>query len=152
MPRPHLIVVADAAAARIFEQPRHVDTPHLIHEMENPDGRRRTSDLMSDRMGYRGNHPTNWAQAVPQQSDPAELEEERFAREIASYIEGMVDSGKCSTISLLTPADLLGKLRKRLSKRVEERVIQEEATELKNVPTTQLAERLREMLPRRPIQ
>lgn len=151
MARPHLIVVADAAAARIFEQPKHVDTPKLLTEMDNPDGRRRTSELMSDRMGYRGNHPTNWQQSVPQQSDPAELEQERFARELAGYIEEMVDDGRCSTISLFTPPDMLGRLRKQLSKRVEDRVIQEEATDLKNVPTTQLAERLREMIPPRPI-
>lgn len=151
MAKPHLIVVADAAAARIFEQPKHKGTPKLVHEMENPDGRRRTSDLMSDRSGYRGNHPTNWQQSVPQQTDPAEVEEERFARELAGYIEGVVDDGGCSTISLFTPPDLLGRLRKQLSKRVEDRVIQEESTDLKNVPTTQLAERLREMIPPRPI-
>lgn len=151
MPKPHVIVVADAADAKFFEQPRHVDAPRLIHQLENPTGRRRARDLMSDRMGYRGNHPTTWQQAVPQQTDPVEVEEERFAREIAQFMDELVDEGRCSTLSLFTPPSLLGRLRKHLSKRVEDRVIQEEATELKNLPTSQLLERLREMVPPRPI-
>jgi protein required for attachment to host cells len=151
MPRSHLIVVADAAEARIFEQPRYQEAPTLIHEMTNPEGRRRTSEIVSDRMGYKGNHPQNWRQSVPQQSDPAEVEEERFARQLADYIDAQLDGGAFSTISLFTPAPLLGKLRKQLSRRAEQNVIQEEATDLKNVPTTQLVERLRELIPPRPI-
>lgn len=151
MPKPHVIVVADAADAKFFEQTRHADAPRLIHELDNPMGRRRARDIMTDRMGYRGNHPSNWQQAVPQQTDPVEVEEERFARQIAAYMQDLVDDGRCSTFSLFTPPQLLGRLRKHLSKRVEDRVIQEEATELKNVPTSQLVERLREMIPPRPI-
>lgn len=151
MLKPHVIVVADAAAAKFFEQRRHVDAPRLAHEIDNPMGRRRTSDIMSDRMGYRGNHPSNWQQSVPQQTDPVEVEDERFAREIAEYMENLVDEGRVSTFSLFTPPDLLGRLRKHLSKRVEERVIQEEAAGLTNVPTAELVERLREMVPPRPI-
>lgn len=151
MPKPHVIVVADAADAKFFEQPRHVDAPRLIQQLDNPSGRRRARDLMSDRTGFRGNHPSNWQQAVPQQTDPVEVEEERFAREIAQVMEELVDEGRCSTISLFTPANILGRLRKHLSKRVEDRVIQEEATDLTNVPTSQLVTRLQEMIPPRPI-
>lgn len=151
MPKPHVIVVADAADAKFFEQARHIEAPRLVHEIANPTGRRRTSELMSDRMGYRGNHPSNWQQAAPPQTDPMEVEEERFAREIAQHMERLVDEGRCSTFSLFTTPDLLGRLRKQLSKRVEDRVIQEEAAGLTNVPTSQLVERLREMVPPRPI-
>ncbi len=151
MAKPHLIVVANAAAARIFEQPRQVDAPTLVEELANPDGRRLTSELASDRMGTRANTAGFQPSAAPQ-SDPVEVAEENFARSLAQYIEGAVDDGRCSTISLFTSPDLLGRLRKQLSKRAGERVIQEEPTDLKYLPTTELIERLREMIPPRPIQ
>lgn len=151
MPKPHVIVVADAAEAKFFEQRRHIDAPRLVHALDNPMGRRQAGDIMSDRLGSRGNHPTNWQQARPQQTDPVEVEEERFAREIAHHMETLVDEGRCSTFALFTPPELLGRLRRHFSKRVEDRVIQEETTVLTNVPPTQLVERLQEMSPPRPI-
>lgn len=151
MPKPHVIVVADAADAQFFEQARHIDAPRLVHQLENPSGRRRTRDLASDRMGYRGKSSVYWLQSVPQQTDPLEVEEDRFAREIAQHMEKLVVEGRCSSFSLFTPPDLLGRLRKHLSRRVQARVIQEETADLTNLPTAQLVERLRENVAPRPV-
>ena len=149
--RPHFIVVADASRARIFAQDRHAATPQLVDELDNPDGRRPTRDLVSDRPGWRGNHPTNWAQTKSQRTDPQEVEEVRFSRELSQYMEDVIDEGRCSTMSLILAPSLMGHVRKLLSKRVEERVVHEESMDLKNLPTRELEERLREMVPPRPV-
>lgn len=144
MPHIHLILVADAASARIFELGPPLDGLRLLHSWTNGDGRRLTRDLVADRMGYKARLATGWLQSVAQPTDPARREERRFARVIAHHLDRLLEERPSVRLALLCSPRFLGELRQQLTARVRRNVVASEAVELSGLRPSALEGWLRQ--------
>lgn len=140
------IVVADYGGARIFERSSKVARPALVFELEHPEGRLRTQELVSDGVGAMTTPSFDGIMGMPQGSDPHDVENERFTRQLADHLTAAVAAGKCEHLQLIVAPRMLGGLRPHLAK-LKAGVVQEEmAKDLTHLPTSQLPERLKVML------
>lgn len=143
------IVVANQAAARIFETQSPsgelVEKKVLVH----PASRLKEGDLVSDAPGRtydrfgEGRHRT----------DPDNSQRERemfaFASEIAAELREAVLRDEVSTLVLVAPAALLGVLRRRLDANTLQRVTLEVNKDLVQHDARTIRNRLPDFLPRR---
>ncbi|MFZ9887862.1 MAG: host attachment protein [Myxococcota bacterium] len=143
MPHNHLILVADAASARIFELSPLADGLRLVHSWSNGDGRRRTRELVADRMGYKARLATGWLQSVTQPTDPARREEQRFAKALSCHLDRLLGDRPNVHLTLLCSPRFLGELRRQLSVRVRRCVDAAEAVELSGFNPVALEQWLR---------
>lgn len=115
MPHIHLVLVADAASARIFELGPSPGRLRLVHSWTNGDGRRLTRELVADRMGYKARLATGWLQSVAQPTEPARREERRFAKTIAQHLDRLLSGRPNVRLALFCSPRFLGELRPQLS-------------------------------------
>ncbi len=69
-----------------------------------------------------------------QNADWHELEEERFAREMADRINQAAESGELNAIAIVAPPKALGEIRKELSVKAQSKVVGELAKDLTRHP------------------
>jgi protein required for attachment to host cells len=139
------IVVADYGSARIFARDSKVARPELVMQLDHPDGRKRTSELVSDTIGQKQRPSTDAPAGVGQASSPHDVENERFTKLLAEHLTEAVAAGKCSHLQLVVAPRMLGTLRPYLAKLKAGTVQAEHAKDLANLPTSQLPDRLKEM-------
>lgn len=110
------ILVADSSAARIYAQDKRGGPLKLVAELSHPESRARSGDVYAgapgrvhDRMGA-GRH------AVEPRTDLHAAESQRFAQEIAHYLETAHHERKFAGLVLMAPPAFLGALRAALGK------------------------------------
>jgi protein required for attachment to host cells len=108
------VVAADAAHARIFETTRVNGDLHEFAVYSNPDARRSTSDLVSDRAG----HLTNTSLGAGHSVEPHEWTRSHVARTFAKRVGQRLISarkaGAVDRIYLIAAPAFLGLLRRSL--------------------------------------
>lgn len=149
--RPHWFLVADAARARVLEQRTPGELPHVIETFANEEGRHPTHELVSDRPG-RGHKASGAHTTFPQSTDPADVVKDRFARELAVYLEAAAQKHRFTTLSLLVPAPMLGRLRDRLPADLIAHIVHEVPTDLTNLADAELSGKLRDLRPHIPLE
>jgi protein required for attachment to host cells len=115
------ILLADAASARLYTSGERPGDWTLLRELEHPESRMRTSELLSDKPG-RVKQSTGSRAALEAPTPRKKVEAERFARELAEVLDEGVVSGACERLVLVAPPAFLGVLRDKLPRRVAERV------------------------------
>ena len=115
------ILLADAASARLYLSGERPGDWTLLRELEHPESRMRTSELLSDKPG-RVKQSTGSRAALEAPTPRKKVEAERFARELAKVLDEGVVSGACERLVLVAPPAFLGVLRDKLPRRVAERV------------------------------
>src|SRR5882724_13483547 len=81
------VIVADASRARIFETRALGRGLREIEDLVNPNGRARSSDLLSDAGGRTYSNTGARSGKTQPRSDPVEHEVEVFAKRLADRIE-----------------------------------------------------------------
>lgn len=148
MPAKDWIVVADASSARVFEREgrsRHID---LLFSLRHDESRLTTHELVTDRPGRKGRMTPGGSSAytsVPQETDPHDVEHERFAREIAERLGQSAERHEFDRIHLVMPPRFLGRVRPLLNHAAKERVGVEEALELENLAEAAVIDRIRDI-------
>lgn len=106
------IVVADEAAARVYERKaRHGPLTELF-QMSNEAGRKKTGELISDRGGRAfDSHGQGRHTMTKERSSPKRHAATAFAKEIAQRIVHAVHGGKCNEVALIAAPRFLGVLR-----------------------------------------
>ncbi len=106
------ILVSDASRARIFAFDKEDGPWALVEQVENPLGRARTSDLVSDRAGRtgQGGHGSR-TPALEGHTDPAEHESHRFAEKLCHVLQKGFDEHRFAGLVLVAPPRFLGYLR-----------------------------------------
>jgi protein required for attachment to host cells len=91
----------------------------LLETLENPAGKLKTSDLISDAPGhYKTSHSTKGAYEWP--SDPHDVEVDRFTKNLASLLKKGLDEHRFSQLILCAAPHVGGVLLNNLDKQVEQ--------------------------------
>jgi protein required for attachment to host cells len=115
------MLVADSADARIFQSKTGKDWT-LIREMSHPQSRVRPSEVGPDKPG-RVRQSTGQRSAMETPTPHKKKEAQKFARELAEFLEREIASGAVDRLVLVTPPEFLGILRAELPPAVLARVI-----------------------------
>ncbi len=108
------ILVCDAAHARIFNVDPNKGSWTVVESIENPDGRMRAHELVSDGQGSVRQSGTGASPKMEAHTNPVDVEEERFARELAHRLQRGFDAHKFKELMLVAPPKFLGRLRHNL--------------------------------------
>lgn len=116
------ILVGDASEARIFSYEAG-GSLSLIDQLTHPESRLKGSDVASDRPGHYQSKGTGHG-AFTAGSDPKEYEVERFAHQLATYLDDGRRHNKYDSLILVAAPHFYGLLNKSLNKHVKEMVSQ----------------------------
>jgi protein required for attachment to host cells len=107
------ILVADSSRARLLNTDRSFTDPTLVQELDHPDSRAKTSELVAGSRGRtspRNSDSTRRAAMEPSTS-PKDVEIDRFSRELADLLHDLHVSNELSSLVLIAPPEFLGRLR-----------------------------------------
>ncbi len=138
------ILVCDASRARIFSLTDWDKPWKLAHELDRPEARAKTSDLVTDGVGrvqQSGN--TSLKPGMESPTDPKEVEAMRFAQEIAELLSKGRTRGDFGELVVAAAPHFLGLLRKKISDPVARLVQRSIDKDYTHLSARELATRLR---------
>jgi protein required for attachment to host cells len=147
------ILVCDASRARLFRDAPRGKKLVQIQELEHPESRERVRDLMADANGRKPVGPVP-ARSVQGQggaygrpgaepdSDPKDVEAQKFARELAHVLEKGLQQHEYERLIIVAPPRFLGTLRDVVSSQVEKHIESTIGKDLTNLDFQELANRL----------
>jgi protein required for attachment to host cells len=109
----HWILIANATRARVLEQ-RPNEPLKELRSFEHLASRSKISDLADDRLGSERNDRVYGTTAYQPRIDAKQKEHQRFARELAEYLERQAQLGAYRKIDVLASSPFLGELKARL--------------------------------------
>ena len=109
------VVVCDSSRARILSYAKKADPWDQVEEIDNPAGRARRNDLVTDRPGRVRQSGTGAKAGLEPHTDPTDVERHRFAARLGEMLQHGFDLRDYSALVLVAPPALLGELRKELS-------------------------------------
>jgi protein required for attachment to host cells len=137
------LLVADAAQAQVYSSKPHLKDLRLERRIDNPRGRARPQELVSDRQGrYSERGRSTVRSAMEPKSDPHEVEEERFAHELAELLRAGLNARAYDGLALIAPPDFLGVLKNVVPAQVQQRVVSSVAKDLTKVGVRDLPSHL----------
>jgi len=111
--KPDWVVIANATRARILQRER--GTPMtVVKAFSHPEGRSKVHDLVDDRAGHGSSDHAWGGSAYPPRIDAKRKEHERFACELAAWLERAAGQGEYRSLALLASSPFLGELRAEL--------------------------------------
>jgi protein required for attachment to host cells len=131
------IMVADASRARVFRENDDTHAFEFVQTFEHEASRAHARDLMADANGRKPagvsvgpNHGPGARSVslgvgrvgVAPETDPKEVEAEKFARELSHYLEAQLQEHAYSKLILAAPPHFLGLLRSTLSSQVQNHI------------------------------
>jgi len=138
----YLVVVADAARARLFGRKKKFSDLEEIEVLTHPESRLRRQDLVSDRAGTVHEARDFGESAAEQQTDPKDREAIRFARQVCARLEHLSSKNKPDEIALIAEPRFLGLLRQHLSKDVRKHVTVEISANMTRESSETIARKL----------
>ena len=115
------IVVADESAAVIFGQERRNDPLFPLHSLDNPEARKHTGELLSDRGGRAfDSHGQGRHTMAKEKEGPKRHLATVFAKEIAEKIAHAMHDGSCRGYALIAAPRFLGLLRDAVATNVKD--------------------------------
>ena len=108
-----LVMVTNASAARVFSYQAHEEFS-LLKEFSHPESRQKGSDLVSDRPGNSNGKVGGHGTFVPA-NNPKQIEAERFAHELAVWLDDQRKQNRCDQVMLVADPSFLGLLNKSLN-------------------------------------
>lgn len=107
------ILVANATRARVLQQ----DTKQRVTELasfEHPASRSKVSELVDDRSGLEHSDRSYGSAVYQPRVDAKQKEHQRFARQLAQYLEQQAQAGHYARIELFASNPFLGELKAEL--------------------------------------
>lgn len=144
------ILIANASEASIYDLDHEQFVKgkiklKLVDNHSHPDSRKKTNELVSDRLGrYRARKATRGA-FVPD-TEPKEHEAEVFAIELASKLNHHRSVNQFQQLILIVPAHFLGVLNKHLDKHVSQMVSEIIEKDYTKIPSRQLLKYMQDHL------
>ncbi|MDO9313567.1 MAG: host attachment protein [Burkholderiaceae bacterium] len=135
------LVVANASRARVLEES---DTPgQYVHvaDLLHPESRQKGGELVGDRPGHvdRIGHGLGSTAYAPH-TDPREREHDRFAREVATLLNGGVADGRCAGLLLVASNPFLGHLKSHLGAQARKAIVRTVSKDLTGQREDELAQ------------
>ena len=126
----YVVVVADAARARIFSRTKKFSPLQEETVLTHPESRLQRQDLVSDRAGTVHESRTHGENQAEEPTDPKRHEAETFARTVADHLHKRRHEGGLEGITLVAEPRFLGLLRKSLDEATTDLVIKEVGSSL----------------------
>jgi protein required for attachment to host cells len=154
-PRTTLWLVCNASRAHLLRESLPARKFDLIAVLEHPESRLHVVDLVTDATGRKpvGGSHGNGAGGRPggfhgrpgaePDTDPKEVEAQKFARELASTIEKALQTNPDESLALVAPPHFLGLLRTTLGDRIVRRVEVSLDKDFAGLPPREIERRLR---------
>lgn len=141
--KPHWILIASSARARLLQQEQPADGPSLLKTFEHPASRLHSSALGDDEAGRERSDRNPRAAVFAPRLDPHRKEHQHFARELAAALEDGAVRGDCASISVFAASPFLGDLRKEFGAETRRLLESTHDVDLTHVATPELDRRLR---------
>ncbi|WP_437630463.1 host attachment protein [Sorangium sp. So ce854] len=156
------ILVSDASRAQLYREEPAGKGFTLLESYTHDESRARVRDLMADAHGRKPNGTPGGNGLVPgagggtgstylgrpgaaPDTDPKEVEAQKFARELAEVLEKGLNEHAYDALVLIAPPQFLGLLRGTVSKQVSNHVESSVDKDLSWLDGPRLTERLREL-------
>jgi protein required for attachment to host cells len=153
------ILVCDASRAQLFRESDPGGEYELIEKFDHPDSRARGRDLMADTTGRKPVGPSVGAShggrsvslgfgrpGVEPDTDPKEVEAEKFARELGAVLDKGLASRTYEALVLVAPPKFLGLLKQTISREVTKHLEGSVPKDLAQLPAKEVQERVRQDL------
>jgi len=138
------ILVSDAGSARVFAATKWREPWRVVQEIDNPDGRAREAELVSDHPGRQSG-----AAASPSMKAPASAktrEAERFAARLARLVERGYDDHAFDRLVLVAPPRFLGRLRQKIRASVQASIAAQIRHDYTHAGAAEVEERVRPLV------
>jgi protein required for attachment to host cells len=148
IPHDALVMVGDGARAIFFRNTGSAASPSLavekVFEQDNPPTREQGTDRPTRGADFSGGWTTNVGspRSNIEQTDWHQLNEERFAKDIADKLYQLAHANRFESLVIVAPPKVLGTLRKALHKEVLARVAAEVPKELATAPISAIQREL----------
>jgi protein required for attachment to host cells len=119
------ILVANSSYAQIFSQEQTGKEMKVVHDIENPDGRLKNGEILTDRPGRAFNRLGGARHALGSVVDPHTHEQQIFAKKLATILEKALLTREFETLVIIAPPQFLGELRNSLSEAVKKSIRKE---------------------------
>jgi protein required for attachment to host cells len=143
IPTNALVLVSDGRRARLLRNQGSPRNPELVMEQAidhiNPPTREQGSDKPGRRQGGRGEGAPRGA---IEQTDWHELEEKRFAAELADILYKLGHAGRYDDLVVVAPPKMLGDLRAKFHQEVSDAIIAEVPRDLTNYSVPEIGKLL----------
>jgi protein required for attachment to host cells len=133
IPHDGYVFVGDGRKARLFRNEGDARHPNLKTEHMFVTNNPPTREQGTDKPG-RSHASIGGRRSAMGQADWHELEEQRFAKDIADTLQVLVRERQIETLVIAAPPKVLAELRKSIHQEVEKRVIAEIDKDLTNQP------------------
>jgi protein required for attachment to host cells len=140
------IVVADAARAKIYCQPRAGAPLEPALDRDFAGNRTKASETGDDRPGRVHERHGSERHGMEPTSDPKRQAQRGFAEDLASELRRAADEGALDHVVLVAPPQMLGDLRGSLEDRVRDKIIGELDKDLAKLGIHELAPHLGDIL------
>jgi protein required for attachment to host cells len=131
------LLVANASTARIFHA-QSKDNLMLVDEFSHEESRLSGADLSSDRQGRTGERGSVTRHAMEDTTPPKQVEAQRFAKELAKFLEDGRINGAYDRVYLASSPSFLGMLRGALPEHVLGMVVENISKDLTAVEPGQI--------------
>ena len=123
------ILISDASRARLFRTDDRAAIFTLLASFEHPKSRARVRELMADVNGRKpagipmaGSHGNQPRPGAAPDTDAKEVEAQKFARELASYLQAGLHGNAYDSLVIAGPPHFLGVLKHMLSGEIKKKV------------------------------
>lgn len=141
----HWLVVADAATVRIFETDSKYTKLHLIEQLDHPETKLKTADLVSDDRG-RAQTSQGGHIAYERHTDPHRATVHAFAAEVGARLVAAHHAHTFEGLVLTAPPVFMGELRPQLTG-LGDKVVGTITKDFAKVPEHELLARIHADLP-----
>lgn len=109
------VLIANQSFAKIYEVKGHGRNIVEVWHLENPDGRKKGSEILSDRPGRAFDRMGVGRHSLQTKVDVHEHEQQVFAQKISTFLQSGLDKKAFDHLALIAPPHFLGDLKLALS-------------------------------------
>lgn len=132
------VVVADGTQARVFENAGPGKGLHPVDGLRLEIKPLQASEIMADKPGRSISSVGSGRSAMEYSSDPVEVRETRFVREVAEMLDEKLAGGAFTRLIVAAAPTALGDMRKAMTPAVKETLMAELPKDLTNLPKPEL--------------
>ncbi|AVX03935.1 hypothetical protein MXMO3_01405 [Maritalea myrionectae] len=140
------LLVANGTEAKVYENtgPNKGLTPLSDHEHARE--ALKTGDIVANDRGRTFPSAGEGRSAMEQQTDPDDVEHQKFSREVAEHMNKAAQEKKFDRLIIAAPPQSLGEMRKHFNKHLEEKLHDDVPKDLTNIATADLPSYFKNMV------
>jgi len=140
------LLVANGTEAKIYENTGPNKGLTALSEHGKEREALKTSEIVANDRGRTFTSAGDGRSAMEQQTDPDDVEHQKFSREVAEHLNMAAQDKKFDRLIIAAPPQSLGEMRKHFNKHLEEKLEDDVPKDLTNIPTADLPDYFKNMV------